>query len=121
ARHADIHEDDVRTALGGELQRVEAIDSLEDVDVLNSLLEKWANAGSHQRMIVHEQDSKNRAATPTGRRHVIVVPRPSVELMLKVPPMQSRRSRMPTRPRCPSRTARRGVGRTSHRRASWPL
>jgi hypothetical protein len=73
-RQADVHEDDVGTCLRSQFHGIETVNGFDDVDVRDRLLEKRADAGSHERMIVDDENALTHAATPIGTRHVTVVP-----------------------------------------------
>src|SRR5581483_9277327 len=97
--HDDVEQHDVRLVQPGEPDGVVGAAALVlDDDVLLGF-EEQAQAGAHQRMVVHDQHGNHGNGTSTTN----VDPAPGLDSIRSRPPSKPTRSRMPTSPSPPSR------------------
>ena len=86
-RHPDVHQDHVRRMLARRIERLQPVARLPDDLDPRLGLEDHPEAGAHERLVVHDQDSNRHQADPaTGSRAEMVKPPPSRGPAVRSPP-----------------------------------
>src|SRR5437588_1095903 len=95
--HADVHQHDVRSRFAGTLDGLVSVARLPDHLEVRLGVEDQPETGSHERLVVGEQNADH---APTGKRARTSKPPPARRPASSSPPQRATRSRMPTSP-CP--------------------
>src|SRR5690242_4853371 len=118
--HGNVDQGDVGPFLAHQPQRFAAVAGLRHYLDARQLVEERAHPGTHQRMVIGEQEPQRAHAPPpaaSGKRARIVVPRPGAESISKSPPARATRSCMLSSPWLAPCAARRRAAATSN---PWP-
>src|SRR5207245_2507820 len=97
ARHADVHQHDVRAVPERELDRLPALARLADHLDRRVELEQLAEARPDERLVIDDQDANGHRSS-YGIRALTTKPPPAGAPVSSVPPCSSTRSRMPASP-----------------------
>ncbi len=99
ARHGQIHDDDVRLGLGIECNGLFAAVGLGHYQQVFSGLQQQTKSHAHDRVVIHQHDGRARhGCISNGSRATTSVPVPGREIICRLPPEATARSRMPRTP-----------------------